>query len=281
MKYLCPTCGEDHVTGQNHEDAVVTLPVDNPEYIKLQAAVKAKEDSWVTKRNKQVAAAAEVKMEADARANAKSKSDERARILAGGSRVSEDTEASNESVPDPGFEQWLTDGGADVEMEIRPEDGPGGWSEALRRRLAGENRPPVVAGVANQEKPLEKIKINAMVNGGGGLKRDNEDEQYEGGGVREVKTGHPRFELLVPEGVAYEDQLLTRFAVHMSKGAEKYAERNWEKFEDAAALDRAKAGLMRHVMQLMTDVEDGEDHAAAILFNVMAIEHVKAKLAKK
>lgn len=104
-----------------------------------------------------------------------------------------------------------------------------------------------------------------------------EHPSFEGGGVREGHGDRPRFELLVPLGVPFEDQLLTRCAVHMAKGAEKYADRNWESFSDEAALERAKASAFRHLMQWLTD--DGEeDHAAAVVFNLMAAEHVKAKI---
>ena len=104
--------------------------------------------------------------------------------------------------------------------------------------------------------------------------------EFEGGGVREAQGDRPRFELLVPEGVPYEEQILTRWAVHMAKGAEKYAARNWEQFSDKEAYDRAVSSAFRHMMQWMAGVDDGEDHACAILFNVMCAEHVRAKLRK-
>lgn len=100
---------------------------------------------------------------------------------------------------------------------------------------------------------------------------------FDGGGEREDQSGRPRFELLVPLGVPFEDQLLTRCARHMALGARKYASRNWESFSDEAALERSKAGAMRHMFQWLTGMDD-EDHAAAVVFNVMAAEHVRAKL---
>jgi hypothetical protein len=54
-------------------------------------------------------------------------------------------------------------------------------------------------------------------------------------------------------------------------------ERNWEQFSDEAALEHAQSSLLRHVFQWLAGAED-EDHAAAILFNVMCAEHVRAKL---
>lgn len=101
---------------------------------------------------------------------------------------------------------------------------------------------------------------------------------FEGGGVREAVGDRARFELLVPLDVPYEHQLLTRLAVHMAKGAEKYADRNWESFSDPAALERCKSSALRHIFQWATGTDDGEDHAAAVIFNLMAAEHVARKL---
>lgn len=130
-----------------------------------------------------------------------------------------------------------------------------------------------------QRRKLSQVGINQPVESAwaDALKREHEDVPYEGGGVREAKPGSPRFELLFPRGVPYYEQLLTRFAVHMAKGAEKYEERNWEKFRDDAALERSKAGALRHLVQWLSDEQDGEDHAAAVMFNLMAAELIKYK----
>ena len=58
-------------------------------------------------------------------------------------------------------------------------------------------------------------------------------------------------------------------------------DRNWEDFADEAALERCKAAMLRHAMQWMTDTDDGEDHAAAVVFNLLAAENVKRKLANQ
>lgn len=105
-------------------------------------------------------------------------------------------------------------------------------------------------------------------------------EQFPGGGMREPQGDRPRFELLYPKDVPFDEQLLTRCAVHMAKGAEKYADRNWEKFSDPASLERAKSSAMRHLVQWMTGDTD-EDHAAAVVFNLMAAELIKGKIAKR
>lgn len=104
-----------------------------------------------------------------------------------------------------------------------------------------------------------------------------EFDRFGGGGMREAQTGKPRFDLLLPLGVPFEHQFLTRLARHMAGSLAKYPERNWEQFEDLEALDRAKASAFRHFVAWMAG-EDDEDHAAAVFFNLMAAEHVHARM---
>jgi len=114
-----------------------------------------------------------------------------------------------------------------------------------------------------------------------------EDRVYfPGGGMREPSTGKPRFELLVPKGCPFEKQMLTRLALHMAYGAEKYEDRNWEQFQDPAALARAEESAFRHFMQWLTGHEEYEngrkvDHAAALIFNIIAAEEIKRKLSEQ
>ena len=110
--------------------------------------------------------------------------------------------------------------------------------------------------------------------------KDTGDRQtYSTGMVREPETGKPRFDLCVPLGIPYEDQLLTRFAVQMAAGGTggKYEDRNWEKAKTQEELDRYKSSAYRHFMQWLTGETD-EDHAAALMFNLMAAETVKWKM---
>ena len=101
--------------------------------------------------------------------------------------------------------------------------------------------------------------------------------RFEGGGMRDSQNGKPRFDLLLPERVPYEHQYLTRIARLMAKGAAHYEARNWEKFDDQEALDRAKSSAFRHFMQWFNGETD-EDHAAAIFFNVQAVEYIKGRM---
>lgn len=98
--------------------------------------------------------------------------------------------------------------------------------------------------------------------------------EYSTGMVRDTQEGKPRFDLLFPKNMLYEDQMITRFAALMARGAEKYTERNWEKARTDEELQRYYSSAMRHLVQWMTGEED-EDHAAAVMFNIMAGEYVK------
>lgn len=102
-------------------------------------------------------------------------------------------------------------------------------------------------------------------------------QQFDSGGQRDTQEGKARFDLLLPKGVPYEEQLLTRWANLMERGRRKYKERNWELFNSEEELERAKSSALRHLLQWIHDVED-EDHAAAVMFNLLAAENIKRKL---
>lgn len=104
-------------------------------------------------------------------------------------------------------------------------------------------------------------------------------EQYSNGMVRELDSTKPRFDLLLPVGVEYNHQMLTRFATHMGKGAVKYSDRNWEKGVGLRELERAKESALRHMMQWFAG-ENDEDHAAAVYFNIMQAEYIKYMMGK-
>lgn len=110
------------------------------------------------------------------------------------------------------------------------------------------------------------------------MKDSGERETYTTGMVREPEDDRPRFDLCVPIQVPYEHQLATRFARHMATGAKKYTERNWEKARTEKEYNRYKSSAYRHFMQWFLDEQDGEDHAAAIMFNLLAAETVKYHL---
>lgn len=108
-------------------------------------------------------------------------------------------------------------------------------------------------------------------------KDSGEREEYESGMRRDKQEGKPDFSLCVPENHPYDEQMLTRWAGLMTRGAEKYGTRNWELANSVEEFQRFKASAYRHFIQWLSGETD-EDHAAAVFFNVTAAEFVKYKL---
>ena len=111
-------------------------------------------------------------------------------------------------------------------------------------------------------------------------KDSGEREEYVSGMRRDVQEGKPRYDLLLVEGQPYDEQFLNRLASLLSRGAEKYGERNWQLANSPEELARFRSSGFRHFMQWMCGEVD-EDHAAAVVFNLMAAEYVKWKLANE
>jgi hypothetical protein len=112
------------------------------------------------------------------------------------------------------------------------------------------------------------------------MKDSGDRMSYESGMVRETQEGKPRFDLLVVEGVPYMEQPLTRFAMLLTRGANKYSARNWECAESEEELERFRASAARHFMQWMSGETD-EDHMTSTWFNMMAADYVEWKLRDK
>lgn len=96
-------------------------------------------------------------------------------------------------------------------------------------------------------------------------------KQYDSGMLREDKTGKPRFDLMWPEGVPFSSQLLTRFANLLAHGAEVHGDRNWERGYGDEEMAQYKDSCARHHAQWMAGETD-EDHAAAVMFNLLGYE---------
>jgi len=101
-------------------------------------------------------------------------------------------------------------------------------------------------------------------------------EDYASGMRRDTQEGKACFHLIIPKGVPYRAQMLTRFADLMERGQVKYGPRNWEKADSDEEKERFQASAFRHLMQWICG-EDDEDHAAAVMFNLMAYESTIAK----
>lgn len=99
--------------------------------------------------------------------------------------------------------------------------------------------------------------------------------EYDSGMRRDVQDGKPDFFLCLTD-LPYDQQLLTRWAALMERGASKYGRRNWQLAVSDEELERFKSSAFRHFMQWISGESD-EDHAAAVLFNINAAEYVKAK----
>lgn len=108
-------------------------------------------------------------------------------------------------------------------------------------------------------------------------KDSGQRSEYSTGMVRDTSEGKARFDLIHPLGVPYKEQILTRFAELMSRGAMKYTARNWEKAHTQEELDRFKESASRHFEQWINGEID-EDHAVAVFFNIMAYEATKYKI---
>lgn len=108
-------------------------------------------------------------------------------------------------------------------------------------------------------------------------KDSGERATFESGMQRDTQAGKARFDLLIPLDVPYEEQLLTRLAQLMARGAEKYDPRNWEKANSAEELERMKSSAFRHFVQWLCGERD-EDHAAATFFNMLAYETTAYKV---
>src|SRR3954466_15574976 len=107
-------------------------------------------------------------------------------------------------------------------------------------------------------------------------KDSGQRQSYDSGMVRDLQDGKPDFALLLGD-VPYDQQLLTRFAALMTRGAEKYGRRNWVNATSEEELDRFRSSAFRRLMQWICG-EDDEDHAAAVCFNLLAYETTKVKM---
>jgi len=94
-------------------------------------------------------------------------------------------------------------------------------------------------------------------------------EQYASGMVRDTASDKTFWSLV------YDGPMLKRWAVHLTKGAIKYAKRNWMKAAGDAELERAIDSAARHFAQWMAGERD-EDHAAAVFFNINLAEYIRA-----
>lgn len=113
------------------------------------------------------------------------------------------------------------------------------------------------------------------------VKDSGEKSKYDDGMQRDTSVGKPQFALLFPKDVPYEDQLMTRVAALYHSGGVKYGPRNWEKSNSEESLAHHEEALMRHVVRFLLGVDDGEDHGAAVVWNVNAVDLTRRKIREK
>jgi hypothetical protein len=102
-------------------------------------------------------------------------------------------------------------------------------------------------------------------------------KQFSTGMQRDMNDDKPMFSLINPLSVPYNETLLYRWAMLMTRGAKKYNARNWEKAGTIEELMRFRDSAERHFRQAM-DGEVDEDHFAAVLFNLNGMVYLMYKL---
>jgi len=107
------------------------------------------------------------------------------------------------------------------------------------------------------------------------LKDSGKRQEFDGGMVRDTQEGKTDYwRVLV--GPMFE-----RWAVHLTKGAQKYPDQspgvpNWTLAAGEEERQRFKASAFRHFMQWYRDEVD-EDHASAVMFNMNGAEYTRPK----
>lgn len=96
-------------------------------------------------------------------------------------------------------------------------------------------------------------------------------QQFESGMVRDTTDNKVDF------GLVLDGPMFHRWAEHLTKGAKKYAKRNWMKANGMEEYDRFRESALRHFLQWYNGDRD-EDHAAAVYFNINGAEYVRDKL---
>ncbi len=102
------------------------------------------------------------------------------------------------------------------------------------------------------------------------VKDSGERQSFAGGMVRDIEEGKTDYTLIL------DGPMLERWAEHLTKGAVKYAARNWM-LATADEEARFKRSALRHMLQWLKGERD-EDHAAAVYFNINGAEYAREQL---
>lgn len=123
------------------------------------------------------------------------------------------------------------------------------------------------------KKRIGEKELGIMVRGDGEfiIKDSGKRKEFDSGMVRDTEDDKIDY-LLIRDGSMFK-----RWAIHLTKGAKKYARQNWMKASGEAELLRFKKSASRHFEQWLNGEID-EDHASAVFFNINGAEYVKEKL---
>src|ERR1035437_3307275 len=73
--------------------------------------------------------------------------------------------------------------------------------------------------------------------------------------------------------LALDGPMHKRYVIHMTKGAVKYGHGNWLNANSQEEYERFRRSAYRNLLQWLAGERD-EDHAAAVMFNLIAAEYV-------
>lgn len=96
-------------------------------------------------------------------------------------------------------------------------------------------------------------------------------EQFGSGMVRDTTAGKIDYSLI------FDGPMVDRYAALMTRGAAKYAARNWMQAAGPEELERFRQSACRHFRQWLRGDTD-EDHMAAVVFNLNGYEYVRARM---
>lgn len=111
------------------------------------------------------------------------------------------------------------------------------------------------------------------------IKNSGKQIKFESGMVRDTNENKLRFDLIWPDCIPFEEGMEYRLAMHMTKGANHYGDRNWEKASGIEELKRFRESARRHFIEWYYGVST-EDHACGVFFNITGYEMVKSKMKK-
>lgn len=97
------------------------------------------------------------------------------------------------------------------------------------------------------------------------VKSKNKIKELSGGLKKDDLDSKVRFDLIPPE-------LLERVAIQFTNGSKKYGVDNWRKANTKEQEHIFIEAAYRHFVKVLTNLQDGEDHLAATITNLMMYE---------